>query len=251
LTDSTGNQVATYSYDPYGTPSATTGTLLNPLRFAGQYTDAETGFLYLRARYYDPATGQFLSRDPIESVTGEPYSYASNDPINGSDPTGFASGSGGRELSTAEKVFCYVNGVSTCAKVGAVLKLAQSLTQDYMDVGPNNIATRFTQQDAFYHTVGAALLTDSTLALGPRLANEALRAHEAVVLDNPHASALDRQDTCNDLRNNAVGMRIGLALRAEGERGLRDALSQSVYTRVSADVWLWIEAGGGYFSRRG
>jgi RHS repeat-associated protein len=39
----------------------------------GEYTDAETGFTYLRARYYDPGTGQFISRDPLTSVTGSPY----------------------------------------------------------------------------------------------------------------------------------------------------------------------------------
>ena len=52
------------------------------------YTDAETGFQYLRARYYDPATGQFLNRDPLEALTGQPYAYAENNPLNLTDPTG-------------------------------------------------------------------------------------------------------------------------------------------------------------------
>jgi RHS repeat-associated protein len=43
--------------------------------YADQYTDAETRFQYLRARYYDPATGQFLSRDPITAQTRSPYAY--------------------------------------------------------------------------------------------------------------------------------------------------------------------------------
>ena len=55
---------------------------------AGQYADAETGFQYLRARYYDPATGQFLTRDPIEAQTREPYGYVGGNPLNGTDPTG-------------------------------------------------------------------------------------------------------------------------------------------------------------------
>ncbi len=57
-------------------------------RFAGQYTDAETGFQYLRARYYDPATGQFLSRDPMEALTRSAYGYVDGNPLNGTDPTG-------------------------------------------------------------------------------------------------------------------------------------------------------------------
>src|SRR5206468_9786445 len=56
--------------------------------FAGEYADIETGFVYLRARYYDPATGQFLSRDPLVAVTRSAYSYAAGDPLDASDPTG-------------------------------------------------------------------------------------------------------------------------------------------------------------------
>ena len=50
--------------------------------------DAESGLIYLRARYYDPATGQFLSRDPLVALTGEAYGYAGNNPLNGTDPLG-------------------------------------------------------------------------------------------------------------------------------------------------------------------
>lgn len=37
---------------------------------------------------YDPTTGQFLTRDPLEALTRSPYAYVSNNPINGTDPTG-------------------------------------------------------------------------------------------------------------------------------------------------------------------
>lgn len=37
---------------------------------------------------YDPATGQFLTRDPLSAVSREPYGYAMNDPVNNTDPTG-------------------------------------------------------------------------------------------------------------------------------------------------------------------
>jgi len=40
------------------------------------------------ARYYEPSTAQFLTRDPLDETTGEPYAYAADDPINGADPTG-------------------------------------------------------------------------------------------------------------------------------------------------------------------
>ncbi|GAC1541210.1 MAG: hypothetical protein NVS3B12_28620 [Acidimicrobiales bacterium] len=62
---------------------------------SGQYTDAETGLIYLRARYYDPATAQFLSRDPLTAMTGAPYSYAADNPLNNTDPTGLDANTGG------------------------------------------------------------------------------------------------------------------------------------------------------------
>jgi RHS repeat-associated protein len=41
-------------------------------------------------RYYAPSTGQFLSVDPLDAMTGQPYGYSDEDPVNGSDPTGLA-----------------------------------------------------------------------------------------------------------------------------------------------------------------
>jgi RHS repeat-associated protein len=86
LTNSTGESVGTASYTAYGTRT-TTGTT-SPFGFAGQYTDAETGLQWLRARYYDPATAQFLTVDPITAATGTRYTYADGNPVTGSDPTG-------------------------------------------------------------------------------------------------------------------------------------------------------------------
>jgi RHS repeat-associated protein len=91
LSNATGATIATATYAPYGTIEATTGTAVTPLGYAGQYVDAETGFQYLRARYYDPNTAQFLNRDPIESTTREPYRYSGSDPLNRTDPLGLSS----------------------------------------------------------------------------------------------------------------------------------------------------------------
>ena len=88
LTSSSGATNATFTYDPYGTLAARTGTQTTPLGFAGQYTDAESGLQYLRARYYDPATGQFLTRDPLTASSGQPYGYAGGNPLAATDPSG-------------------------------------------------------------------------------------------------------------------------------------------------------------------
>ena len=88
LTDSTGTVQATYQFDPYGNLIAVTGTIVNPFRFSGEYQDVEAGLYYLRARYYDPITGLFVSRDPLQASTRQAYSYAVGNPLNTSDPTG-------------------------------------------------------------------------------------------------------------------------------------------------------------------
>jgi RHS repeat-associated protein len=87
LSNNAGAVVGTMSYDSYGRPTATSGTS-SPLGYAGQYTDPETGLIYMRARYYDPQTGQFLNRDPAVAITGQPYAYARNNSINSTDPSG-------------------------------------------------------------------------------------------------------------------------------------------------------------------
>ena len=88
VTDNAGQSQATYAFDAYGSLTATTGTVNNPLRYAGQYLDAESNLYQMRARYYDPGTGQFLSRDPAAASTREPYSYVGGSPINRLDPSG-------------------------------------------------------------------------------------------------------------------------------------------------------------------
>jgi RHS repeat-associated protein len=70
------------------TVATSTESATTPFGYAGQYTDTESGYQYLRARYYDPATGQFITRDPIEDVTGDPYGYADGNPIINTDPSG-------------------------------------------------------------------------------------------------------------------------------------------------------------------
>ena len=53
-------------------------------------------------RYYDPSTAQFLTIDPLVDATGQPYQYASDDPVNGSDPSGLW---GGNPISDAEQAW--------------------------------------------------------------------------------------------------------------------------------------------------
>lgn len=88
-TDATGAASRGYTYDPYGTNSATTGTGTDStFRYAGQYQDPETGLYYMRARYYDSLSGAFISSDPAVAVTRSRYSYVNGGPLNAKDPSG-------------------------------------------------------------------------------------------------------------------------------------------------------------------
>ncbi|WP_034915748.1 RHS repeat-associated core domain-containing protein [Erwinia sp. 9145] len=69
-----------------------------PLRYAGQYADSETGLHYNLFRYYDPQVGRFTVQDPIGLVGGwNLYAYAPN-PLTWIDPLGLYNGEGERDL---------------------------------------------------------------------------------------------------------------------------------------------------------
>ncbi|MEV1247131.1 RHS repeat-associated core domain-containing protein [Nonomuraea sp. NPDC049750] len=101
LTDLHGDLVATYStsalatttaYDPFGTVTAQTG-VKTTLGYQSEYTDPDTGKVNMHARWYQPGTGNFTSRDtatlnPNPSVQANRYTYANASPLTGTDPTG-------------------------------------------------------------------------------------------------------------------------------------------------------------------
>jgi len=120
LTNQSGEVVATYTYDAHGNRTSPATNIENPFGYNSQYTDSESGLQYLRARYYDPKTAQFLTRDPIASHTREPYTYASNSPTNYSDPTGLLSigDIGGAVLDVGQAVGEGAVGVADGASFG-------------------------------------------------------------------------------------------------------------------------------------
>jgi RHS repeat-associated protein len=90
--NSSGALTGTTSYDAWGNPQTSGGlTATTPFGFAGGYTDPD-GLIYLVNRYYDPATGQFMSVDPDLAQTQQPYQYTGDNPVNETDPTGDSSG---------------------------------------------------------------------------------------------------------------------------------------------------------------
>jgi RHS repeat-associated protein len=80
-----GATLANYEYGPFGEVIRATGPMakLNPFRFSTKYEDDETDMLYYGYRYYNPSTGRWLSRDPLEEQGGDNlYSAMYNDPVD-------------------------------------------------------------------------------------------------------------------------------------------------------------------------
>jgi RHS repeat-associated protein len=84
-----GQIQATQSYTAFGGNLSGTGTSNTAQMYTGRESDGESGFYYYRARYYDPATGRFISEDPKGFGAGVNfYAYVNNNPVNANDPTG-------------------------------------------------------------------------------------------------------------------------------------------------------------------
>jgi RHS repeat-associated protein len=94
ITDTVGLITDRYTYDAFGVLLNTTGTFGNSFQFAGERRDSSTGLDYLRARYYDPNLGRFISKDAYAGTLNDPYSqhdyqYAHANPVRYTDPTGY------------------------------------------------------------------------------------------------------------------------------------------------------------------
>jgi RHS repeat-associated protein len=89
LTDAGQAIVWDGEFEPFGEEIAISGTAELPLRFPGQYADAETGYSYNYFRDYDPTLGRYLQSDPIGLAGGiNTYAYVEANPIIKTDPKG-------------------------------------------------------------------------------------------------------------------------------------------------------------------
>ena len=96
LTDADGEIVKLYTYDAFGVEKNIDDADTNAFRYCGEYYDSESGTIYLRARYYNPITGRFISRDSYAGKKEDPlslnlYTYCYNNPLIYIDPSGHLS----------------------------------------------------------------------------------------------------------------------------------------------------------------
>ena len=85
------NEGSSIIYDAFGNQTSDTTGGYNPFRYNSQYTDAESGLIYLRARYYDPSIGRFMAEDPVKDGLNW-YAYCAGNPVMMVDPSGLAPG---------------------------------------------------------------------------------------------------------------------------------------------------------------
>ena len=111
LTDFIAAVVQLFAFDAYGNALGfDPKEALTEFLYSGEQFDAKIGQQYLRARYYDPATGRFNRLDPFFGNMSDPqsfhkYLYAHADPVNMNDPTGLFGGMVGMSISAGISVY--------------------------------------------------------------------------------------------------------------------------------------------------
>lgn len=131
ITNETQVVTHSYSYDPFGKVLASTEADFNPYRYVGQQGVAYESptLTFMRARYYDPSIGRFVSEDPVFALNL--YPYANNNPVNFIDPSGNISFglSDILDLWTLESELIAI-GISTYAETNGYLAKQQKLSNE-------------------------------------------------------------------------------------------------------------------------
>lgn len=129
LTNSGGAVTDTYEYDAFGNSLTTSGSTPNHMLYQGEEWDPDLSLYYLRARYMNPLTGRFVSRDPDDGIDTDPaslhkYLYAEGDPVNLRDPNGREAIAATAEIDFGESIKAGVAATAVAVAVTCALDLS-------------------------------------------------------------------------------------------------------------------------------
>ena len=177
IIDANGVMQAEYVYSPWGEIISAEGDLaeINPLRYRGYYYDSETGFYYLRSRYYDPENHRFINADSYAStdsgdaIACNVFAYCNNNPVVFLDSTGMYSISAVTTLvSTDNDIATYTTTITSDSRYELLgfISLGSIENYKFTYVVSNTGVITFdnTQEDAKYLAKGNEGAVRLTLA---------------------------------------------------------------------------------------
>jgi RHS repeat-associated protein len=183
--------VWTARLDAYGKVTTETGTVVNNLRFPGQYHDRETGLYYNWHRYYSPELGRYITSDPIGLEGGlNTYGYVGGNPVNAVDPMGLDFLNTLRE---ANNVLWYAGPLNLILAHNAALMAAKMTELSGLPGNANGPA------DAYRHCIWTCVMGRS---MSPNSADFILWNHE----DSGNRVGQPLQQEQMDEKNNQVGL---------------------------------------------
>ena len=162
LVNASGTQVVSYTYDPWGAPMSTDGTMAstlgaaNPLRYRGYVYDTETGLYSLNSRYYNPVWGRFVNADDVNFIGADGplagnnlFAYCNDNPIRYADANGYS----------------VIAAVLISATVGAITGVASQVFSDII-ASPFNGGNLSSWETYVGAALGGAVGGVATLYLG-------------------------------------------------------------------------------------
>jgi RHS repeat-associated protein len=219
-TDAQGRPVARYAYGPFGRRVRTAGEWDAPVGFGSHRHDAALGLVAMRARFYDPEAGRFLSPDPVragpeDGLAAHPYLYVRNSPMDFTDPLGLwglpqwmreraAIGAGNQETlakdTAKDLAMNQVTGVIESQKILRVVpaeKLPFGVSKATLDASKNAVGVKVVAVPK----PGAAQLADRIGA-----------GWEVFKLTKEISDAYTGEDSVNEAQNKIVAATVGAEL---------------------------------------
>ena len=181
IIETSGRVVWSAVYDSFGNVQIETAEIVNNLRFAGQYHDAETGLYYNLNRYYDPTTGRYLRTDPFGEGLNL-YSYVFNNPLSYIDPLGLCIAN---PFKMGQAVFGYISEqLEQYAPTNPVLQVAATIVKTVSDLGYGISSMPEAMAQQVVDWVNDPLNPNKLPIFGPL--GEALGTTTAMVIEDPN-----------------------------------------------------------------